>query len=282
MTCAAPCVQLATDPKTGRMVIIEMNPRVSRSSALASKATGFPIAKMATKLAMGFTLDQIPNDITQCAAPAPRARPAAALPFAPSPAVLSGARFSHVTTASACEAAHGADCLKRKQRCRKTPASFEPSIDYVITKMPRFAFEKFPGSKAELTTMMKSVGETMAMGRTWIESLQKVRNHSSLPFALLQHAASGWRSTVQATRVPGLQVPVLLTVRLPRLCGAREFCSDARAPPARRRAAASRSTSTAGVCRRTTSCCRATSLSTSCARQTRTASLISSRHSTRA
>lgn len=118
--CGGSNVQLAVNPVDGAMVIIEMNPRVSRSSALASKATGFPIAKFAAKLAMGFTLDQIANDITQ-----------------------------------------------------KTPASFEPSIDYVITKMPRFAFEKFPGTKAELTTMMKSVGETMAMGRTWVESLQK-------------------------------------------------------------------------------------------------------------
>jgi carbamoylphosphate synthase large subunit len=99
-------LQMAVCPQTGEVMIIEMNPRVSRSSALASKATGFPIAKMAAKLAVGYTLDQIPNDITQ-----------------------------------------------------KTPASFEPSIDYIITKIPRFAFEKFPGAKPELTTMMKSVGE---------------------------------------------------------------------------------------------------------------------------
>ncbi|KAG2424433.1 hypothetical protein HXX76_014486 [Chlamydomonas incerta] len=118
--CGGSNVQMAVNPEDGEMVIIEMNPRVSRSSALASKATGFPIAKMAAKLAVGYTLDQIANDITQ-----------------------------------------------------KTPASFEPSIDYVVTKVPRFAFEKFSGSKAELTTMMKSVGETMAMGRTWQESVQK-------------------------------------------------------------------------------------------------------------
>ncbi|GAX74736.1 hypothetical protein CEUSTIGMA_g2183.t1 [Chlamydomonas eustigma] len=118
--CGGSNVQMSINPEDGDMIIIEMNPRVSRSSALASKATGFPIAKMAAKLAVGYTLDQIANDITQ-----------------------------------------------------KTPASFEPSIDYVITKIPRFAFEKFPGAKAELGTMMKSVGEVMAMGRTWIESFQK-------------------------------------------------------------------------------------------------------------
>ncbi|MFN7269322.1 MAG: carbamoyl-phosphate synthase large subunit [Cereibacter sp.] len=113
-------VQWAVNPADGRMVVIEMNPRVSRSSALASKATGFPIAKIAAKLAVGYTLDELDNDITKV-----------------------------------------------------TPASFEPTIDYVVTKIPRFAFEKFPGSKAELTTAMKSVGEVMAIGRTIHESLQK-------------------------------------------------------------------------------------------------------------
>src|SRR5215203_3910865 len=114
-------VQFAVNPKDGRMVVIEMNPRVSRSSALASKATGFPIAKVAAKLAVGYTLDEIANDITGGA----------------------------------------------------TPASFEPTIDYVVTKIPRFAFEKFPGADAVLTTSMKSVGEAMAIGRTFQESLQK-------------------------------------------------------------------------------------------------------------
>ncbi len=114
-------VQFAVDPATGRMIVIEMNPRVSRSSALASKATGFPIAKVAAKLAVGYTLDEIANDITGGA----------------------------------------------------TPASFEPSIDYVVTKIPRFAFEKFPGAEPTLTTAMKSVGEAMAVGRTFAESLQK-------------------------------------------------------------------------------------------------------------
>ncbi len=113
-------IQFAVDPRTGRMVVIEMNPRVSRSSALASKATGFPIAKIAAKLAVGYTLDEIPNDIT-----------------------------------------------------RETPACFEPTIDYVVTKIPRFAFEKFPRADATLTVQMKSVGEAMAMGRTFKESLQK-------------------------------------------------------------------------------------------------------------
>ena len=113
-------VQWAINPADGRMVVIEMNPRVSRSSALASKATGFPIAKIAAKLAVGYTLDELDNDIT-----------------------------------------------------RVTPASFEPSIDYVVTKIPRFAFEKFPGAKPELTTAMKSVGEAMAIGRSFHESMQK-------------------------------------------------------------------------------------------------------------
>ncbi len=113
-------VQWAINPKDGRMVVIEMNPRVSRSSALASKATGFPIAKVAARLAVGYTLDELQNDITQV-----------------------------------------------------TPASFEPSIDYVVTKIPRFAFEKYPGSEPYLTTSMKSVGEVMAIGRTFQESMQK-------------------------------------------------------------------------------------------------------------
>ncbi|WP_414543075.1 carbamoyl-phosphate synthase large subunit [Nostoc sp. CCY0012] len=113
-------IQFAINPVTGDVVVIEMNPRVSRSSALASKATGFPIAKMAAKLAVGYTLDEIKNDIT-----------------------------------------------------KKTPASFEPTIDYVVTKIPRFAFEKFPGSEPVLTTQMKSVGEAMAIGRTFNESFQK-------------------------------------------------------------------------------------------------------------
>ena len=113
-------VQFAVDPHSGRLLVIEMNPRVSRSSALASKATGFPIAKVAAKLAVGYTLDEIDNDITGV-----------------------------------------------------TPASFEPTIDYVVTKIPRFTFEKFPGAEALLTTSMKSVGEAMAIGRNFCESLQK-------------------------------------------------------------------------------------------------------------
>jgi carbamoyl-phosphate synthase large subunit len=114
-------VQFAVNPEDGRLIVIEMNPRVSRSSALASKATGFPIAKVAARLAVGYTLDELDNDITGGA----------------------------------------------------TPASFEPSIDYVVTKIPRFAFEKFPGAQNNLTTAMKSVGEVMAIGRTFQESLQK-------------------------------------------------------------------------------------------------------------
>ena len=113
-------VQFAINPKDGRMVIIEMNPRVSRSSALASKATGFPIAKIAAKLAVGYRLDEIRNDIT-----------------------------------------------------KETPASFEPTIDYVVAKIPKWAFEKFPGADTTLGTQMKSVGEVMAIGRTFKEALGK-------------------------------------------------------------------------------------------------------------
>src|SRR6058998_316625 len=113
-------IQFAVHPETGRLVVIEMNPRVSRSSALASKATGFPIAKIAAKLAVGYTLDEIRNDIT-----------------------------------------------------RETPASFEPAIDYCVVKFPRWAFEKFPEADRTLTTQMKSVGEVMAIGRTFKEALQK-------------------------------------------------------------------------------------------------------------
>ena len=114
-------VQFGVNPKDGRMVVIEMNPRVSRSSALASKATGFPIARVAAKLAVGYTLDELRNEITGGV----------------------------------------------------TPASFEPTIDYVVTKIPRFTFEKFPQAPNRLTTQMKSVGEVMAIGRTFQESLQK-------------------------------------------------------------------------------------------------------------
>jgi carbamoyl-phosphate synthase large subunit len=113
-------VQFAVNPKDGRLIVIEMNPRVSRSSALASKATGFPIARVAAKLAVGYTLDELTNEIT------------------------------------------GA-----------TPASFEPTLDYVVTKIPRFAFEKFKGAATDLSTAMKSVGEVMAIGRNFAESMQK-------------------------------------------------------------------------------------------------------------
>ncbi len=120
-------VQFAVNPETGEIVVIEMNPRVSRSSALASKATGFPIAKIAAKLAVGYALEEIDNDITGV-----------------------------------------------------TPASFEPTIDYVVTKVPRFAFEKFPGAEGELTTHMKSVGEAMAIGRTFRESFAKAMRSREL------------------------------------------------------------------------------------------------------
>src|SRR5215470_6800837 len=132
-------IQFAVNPRTGRMVVIEMNPRVSRSSALASKATGFPIAKIATRLAIGYTLDEIPNDITG-----------------------------------------------------QTPASFEPALDYVVVKIPRFAFEKFPGADTTLTTHMKSVGEAMAIGRSFAEALQKAQRSLESrtgPFRFTERAA---------------------------------------------------------------------------------------------
>jgi len=133
-------IQFGVDPNTGRMVIIEMNPRVSRSSALASKATGFPIAKIAAKLAVGYLLDEIRNDIT-----------------------------------------------------RETPASFEPTIDYVVTKIPRFAFEKFPQADPTLTTQMKSVGEAMAIGRTFKESLQKCLRSLEIGRSGLGGDGKSWR-----------------------------------------------------------------------------------------
>jgi carbamoyl-phosphate synthase large subunit len=143
-------IQFAVNPVTGDVVVIEMNPRVSRSSALASKATGFPIAKIAAKLAVGYTLDEIKNDIT-----------------------------------------------------KQTPASFEPTIDYVVTKIPRFAFEKFPGSDPVLTTQMKSVGEAMAIGRTFNESFQKALRS-------LETGRAGWGCD-QSEKLPsGEQIRALL------------------------------------------------------------------------
>ena len=144
-------VQFAINPDDGRMVIIEMNPRVSRSSALASKATGFPIAKIAAKLAVGFTLDELGNDITG----------------------------------------------------GLTPASFEPSIDYVVTKVPRFAFEKFPQADCRLTTQMKSVGEVMAIGRTFQESLQKALRGLEIDVDGLSEQSTDKDEIIMELREPG-------------------------------------------------------------------------------
>src|SRR3989304_712172 len=138
-------IQFALNQKNGRMVVIEMNPRVSRSSALASKETGFPIAKIAAKLAVGLTLDEISNDIT-----------------------------------------------------KETPASFEPTIDYVVVKFPRFAFEKFPEADSTLTTQMKSVGEAMSIGRTFKESLQKgIRSMEVKRFGLGLDAIDKWLASMK-------------------------------------------------------------------------------------
>src|SRR5690242_6219880 len=138
-------VQFAINPADGRMIVIEMNPRVSRSSALASKATGFPIAKIAAKLAVGYTLDELANDIT-----------------------------------------------------RTTPASFEPTIDYVVVKIPRFTFEKFPGTPPTLTTSMKSVGEAMAIGRSFAEALQKGLRSLETGFSGLDEVAAPGDGSAQA------------------------------------------------------------------------------------
>ena len=171
-------IQFAVDPATGRMTVIEMNPRVSRSSALASKATGFPIAKIAAKLALGMTLDEIPNDIT-----------------------------------------------------RKTPCSFEPSIDYVVAKIPKFQFEKFPGSDSTLTTQMKSVGEVMAIGRTFQEALCKAIR------AL--EPSSAWRPPAEVTtallreklHVPGPDRLHWLFEALERGMGREEVCELTKIDP---------------------------------------------------
>src|SRR5881398_149190 len=157
-------IQFGVHPDTGRIVVIEMNPRVSRSSALASKATGFPIAKIAARLAVGYTLDELMNDIT------------------------------------------GA-----------TPASFEPSIDYVVTKIPRFAFEKYPGSEPYLTTSMKSVGEVMAIGRTFAESLQKALRGletglSGLDEVLIENAEDPEMGHASVLRALGQPTPDRLRV----------------------------------------------------------------------
>lgn len=144
-------VQFSINPRDGRMIVIEMNPRVSRSSALASKATGFPIAKIAAKLAVGFTLDELQNEITG----------------------------------------------------GKTPASFEPSIDYVVTKIPRFAFEKFPAADKRLTTQMKSVGEVMAIGRTFQESFQKALRGLEVGVDGLDEKSTDLDEIIQEIREPG-------------------------------------------------------------------------------
>jgi carbamoyl-phosphate synthase large subunit len=142
-------IQFAVHPETGRLVVIEMNPRVSRSSALASKATGFPIAKIAAKLAIGYTLDEIPNDIT-----------------------------------------------------RQTPAAFEPALDYVVVKIPRFAFEKFPAADPELTTTMKSVGEAMALGRNFSEALNKAMRSVETPAAGFWTSPEADEDFIERLRTP--------------------------------------------------------------------------------
>src|SRR5215212_2696307 len=147
-------VQFGVDPKTGRVVVIEMNPRVSRSSALASKATGFPIAKLAALVAVGYTLDEITNDIT-----------------------------------------------------KQTKAAFEPSLDYVVVKIPRWAFEKFPGVDPTLGPQMKSVGEVMALGRTFPEALNKAVQSLEIGVDALDGSGPSQEVSVEPQTVPGLQLP---------------------------------------------------------------------------
>ena len=154
-------IQFAVNPQDGRVIVIEMNPRVSRSSALASKATGFPIAKIAAKMAIGYTLDEVPNDIT-----------------------------------------------------RETPASFEPTLDYVVVKVPRFAFEKFPAADDTLTTTMKSVGEAMSLGRNFTEALQKALRS-------IEHVIRLWRTHGEVQWAPGQRLVLLALAE--RLLGREAF-----------------------------------------------------------
>lgn len=156
-------IQFAINPADGAMIVIEMNPRVSRSSALASKATGFPIAKIAAKLAVGYSLDEIPNDIT-----------------------------------------------------RKTPASFEPTIDYVVTKIPRWDFEKFPGADPTLNVQMKSVGEAMAIGRNFKESLQKaLRSLETGRFGLGADGKEEWVKTSDSAEAETMRKQIVQRLRVP-------------------------------------------------------------------
>ena len=178
-------VQFAVNPTDGRLLVIEMNPRVSRSSALASKATGFPIAKIAAKLAVGYTLDELRNDITGGA----------------------------------------------------TPASFEPTIDYVVTKVPRFTFEKFPGANDRLTTQMKSVGEVMAIGRTFQESLQKALRgletglDGLTPVVQLPLGDEDMDALLEELRMPGPHRLLYVADALPRRLGAGARCTGSRIDP---------------------------------------------------
>ena len=197
------------------MVVIEMNPRVSRSSALASKATGFPIAKVAARLAVGYTLDELENDIT-----------------------------------------HGA-----------MPAAFEPTIDYVVTKIPRFAFEKFPGAEPVLTTSMKSVGEVMAIGRTFAESLQKALrgletgltglDEVEIPGLGLGDDKNAVRAALgRAAPRPPAQGGAGAPARLRRRAGARILRASTRGSCARSRASSTgRRGCGSTACRRARSCC---------------------------
>ena len=181
-------IQFAVNPADGRLIVIEMNPRVSRSSALASKATGFPIAKIAAKLAIGYTLDEIVNDIT-----------------------------------------------------KETPACFEPTLDYVVVKAPRFAFEKFPGADPTLTTTMKSVGEAMSLGRNFIEALGKVmRSLETEPRRVLDRARPRRRRRRAAGAASDARPTAGSTTSSWR-CGSAPPSSRWRRPPASTRGSSSRS-----------------------------------------
>ena len=186
-------IQFAVNPVDGRIIVIEMNPRVSRSSALASKATGFPIAKIAAKMAIGYTLDEVPNDIT-----------------------------------------------------RETPASFEPTLDYVVVKVPRFAFEKFPAADPTLTTTMKSVGEAMAIGRNFTEALQKAlrsMERSGATFHWDGPTPSDPRQAGRAARGGRRRRPTGASSRCSRRCAAGPPSSRCTRPPASTRGSSTRSRS---------------------------------------
>ena len=189
-------IQFAVNPQDGRVIVIEMNPRVSRSSALASKATGFPIAKIAAKMAIGYTLDEVPNDITTHGGFPPVDPPPGGL-RPPGTADLAALGSSSLTTNQA-----------RSARGSWYSAAFEPTLDYIVVKVPRFAFEKFPAADPTLTTTMKSVGEAMSIGRNFTEALQKALRS-------MERAGSGFHWDGPKPDDPAVLAELLVTAGVP-------------------------------------------------------------------